>query len=136
MPQYGFRFIESTLYEFTIRCSRCGRVWPDTCFNKWDSADSNTRPFARYVEFQNRALTGQLDCQWGCSQASVLVALARFVMSFFTGRPVFGHGEIVNEQVRSTRQVIPPGLDSVEILNIELAGMREANRIIASSFQS
>jgi hypothetical protein len=58
-------------------------------------------------------------------------------MFVFTGRPVFGHGEILNEKVHShTRQVIPPGLDAVEVLNIQLAGMREANRIIASSFKS
>lgn len=136
MPQYGFRFIDTTLYEFTIRCSRCARVWTDTCLDQWDSADPRTFKNGRYVQFRNREASGQLDCRWGCSHPPALLALARFVMFAFTRKPVFGHGEIVSEKAQShTRQIIPPGIDAVEAMNIQLEGMREQIRIIESSFK-
>jgi len=137
MPQHGFRHIETTLHRFTVKCSRCWRTWPETCLDKWDSADQNSRPEARYVAFLNRERARGLECQWGCSDASAFVALGRFFASFVTRKAVLGHGRIVNDEVQATQQVIEPGsLDALEVLNIQLEGLNEVNRIIASTYKS
>lgn len=135
MAQYGFRCIETKLYEFSLRCSRCGHVWPDTCLDRRDSAVSPPR--SQYIEYKNRELTRQISCLVGCSHPSALVLIARCVLWLFTRKPVFGYGQIADERlVSENRQMIGPHLDAVEILKIQLEGMQQANRITASTFKS
>lgn len=135
MAQYGHRLLRTRLYEFTLRCSRCGRLWQDSCLDTFDSAASPIQ--SKHVEYLNREICRQIHCRWpGCRRPHVLALLVRCVLWPFTWKPLFGYCRIVDTKVVSeTNQLIGPHLDAVEIMKIQLEGMHEANRIIASTFK-
>jgi hypothetical protein len=135
MAQYGHRLLITRLFNFTLRCSRCGSIWPDTCLDTFDSAASPIQ--SRHVEYLNREMCRQIQCRrQGCSRPTFPALLVRCVLWPFTRKPLFGYCRIVDTKVVSeTNQLIGPHLDAVEIVNIQLAAMHEANRIIASTFK-
>lgn len=137
MPRYDFRHIRSRYFEFTIQCSRCGHRWPDSCFDQQDSKYPDDPGGRRYIDFLNDEVCCRLHCRLGCSDPEPILLFGRFFVWLFTQKPIRGYGKIlVSTKFYDNTQVIPPGLDAEEEIQMLVEAMESANRITASTYKT